>query len=122
MDILAHIIEYGIFAVLILAGLGFIVRICQYFYYREYRSGIVAEMETFEQLKREQEWKGKRHLDLSQVPDIQKEPVNPVSDITPRPKKSRPMWLKILRMTPAEYIEYRKQSKEQNQSYENILI
>lgn len=98
MDILAHIIEYGIFAVLILAGLGFIVRICQYFYYREYRSDsvkvyydddnhrkgyyiikrprgpypigypkerIVAEMEAFEQLKREQELKGKRKLDLS---------------------------------------------------------
>lgn len=144
MDIIAHIIAYAIYAVLILSGLGLIVRICQYFYYREYRSDsvkvyyddndhrkgyyivkrprgpypvgypkerIVADMEAFERLKQEEKAKRNYKLNLSQVPDIPEEKPNTAFNIPSKPKKSRPKWLQILLMTPAEYLEYRKQRK-----------
>lgn len=144
MDLLAHIIVYVFFAFLILAGVGLIVRICEYFYYREYRSDsvrvyyddndhrkgyyvvkrprgpypvgypkerIVRDMEEFERLKREEKAKRRRQYDLSHVQDIPREKPNPAFNIPPRPKKPRPKWLRILLMTPAEYIEYRKHQK-----------
>lgn len=147
MDILAQIIVYAIYAVLILAGLGFGVRICQFFYYRQYRSDsikvyyddndhrkgyyivkrprgpypvgyskeqIVKNMDEFESLKKEETVKRKHQLDLSQVSHIAKEGMPTACNIRSMQKKFHPKWLQILLMTPTEYLEYKRQCKEQN--------
>lgn len=134
MDILAKFIVYAFFAVLILAGVGFIVRICQFFYYRQYRSDsvkvyyddndhrkgyyivkrprgpypvgypkekIIEDMEEFERLKREEKAKRDGHADMTKT-------------IAPKLKKPRPMWLRILLMTPSEYIDYKRQRNKQS--------
>lgn len=134
MDILAKFIVYAFFAVLILAGVGFIVRICQFFYYRQYRSDsvkvyyddndhrkgyyivkrprgpypvgypkekIIEDMEEFERLKREEKAKRDGHADMTKT-------------IAAKLKKPRPMWLRILLMTPSEYMDYKRQRNKQS--------
>lgn len=60
---------------------------------------IIKDMEAYEQLKREQKAKsGCRSAYRSEYTQ----------------KKSRSMWLQILLMTPAEYMQYRRQRKESN--------
>lgn len=130
MDILAHIIAYLIFAGLILCGLGIVVSIARFFYYRKWKSDrirvyyddndhrkgyyivnrprgpypvgypkeqIVKNMEEFERLRREQKEKQKNRG---------------AEDVKYTTKTPRPMWLQILLMTPAEYMEYRRRRKE----------
>lgn len=138
MEILAHIIAYMIFACLILAGLALVVGIINFFYYRMWRSNsvkvyyddndhrkgyyivkrpsgpypvgypreqIVNDMEAFERLKREQKAKnrGRKYEEPGYISS-----------------KSRPLWLQILLMTPAEYIKYRKQRKELKNNRNNF--
>lgn len=147
MEILAHIIVYALYTLLILAGVGLIIRICEYFYYREYRSDsvkvyyddndhrkgyyivkrprgpypigypkkqIIKDLEKFEQLKRDEKLKRDGKLHLSQVPDLPYEPINPAFNIPPKP---RPRWLRVLLMTPAEYLEYRRQKKNNSRQH-----
>lgn len=55
---------------------------------------IVKDMEEFERLKQKQNSKSRATSCTA--------------------KKPRPMWLQILLMTPAEYMQYRRRKKEQN--------
>lgn len=145
MEILAQIIAYLIFAGLILCGLGVIVAIVRFFYYRQWRDNtvkvyyddndhrkgyyivkrprgpypvgypkeqIVKDMEAFERLKRKEKEKRKGKLNVSHMPNIPQKTPNISFNITPKPKKPRPMWFQILLMTPAEYMAYRRQRKE----------
>lgn len=124
MDILVQIIADLIFAGLIMSGFGIIVAVGRYFYYRQWRSDkvsvyyddndrrkgcyivkrprgpypvgypkekIIKDMEDFERLRREQKDKTRK---------------------LGRLWAARPMWLRILLMTPAEYKEYRRRRKE----------
>lgn len=124
MDMLAQIIAFLILAGLIIGGFGIIVAVGRYFYYRQWRSDkvsvyyddndrrkgcyivkrprgpypvgypkekIIKDMEDFERLRREQKYKT-RNLG--------------------RLWAARPIWLKILFMTPAEYKGYRRRRKE----------
>ena len=61
------------------------------------REQIVKDMEAFERLKREQKAKSSGRS---------------ANESSFTLKKSRPMWLEILFMTPAEYMQYRQQRKE----------
>ena len=56
---------------------------------------IVNDMEAYEQLKRKQKAKSRSTYGTGYTR-----------------KKPRPMWLQILLMTPAEYMQYRRQRKE----------
>lgn len=64
------------------------------------REQIVKGMETYERLKREQKAKSRGRSALESGHTL---------------KKPRPMWLQILLMTPADYIQYRRQKKEAEQ-------
>lgn len=72
---------------------------------------IIADMEDFERLKREEKAKRKRQLNMSQIPNNSKETTNTTINISSKPRKQRPKWLQILLMTPAEYNAYKKQNK-----------
>lgn len=131
MDILAHTIVYLFIACLIVGGLGLIVRICMFFYYRQWRSDsikvyyddndhrkgyyivkrprgpypvgypkekILKDMEMFELLRQEQKAKNSRKC---------------AKDVAKNPNESHPNWRQILFMTPAEYMAFRRRSKEQ---------
>lgn len=140
MEILAHIIAYAIYAVLILAGLGFAVRICQYFYYREYRSDSVKVYYddndhrkgyyivrrprgpypvgySHEKIVRDMEaferLKREQKAKERGKVDLSLWPDIPEKDSPSYhiPKKPRPRWLQILLMTPAEYLEERRSKK-----------
>lgn len=58
---------------------------------------IVKDMEAYEQLKRKQKAKSRSRSVYGTGNTL---------------KKPRPMWLQVLLMTPAEYMQYRRQRKE----------
>lgn len=58
---------------------------------------IVKNMEAYEQLKRKQKAKSRSRSAYKTGNTL---------------KKPRPMWLQVLLMTPAEYMQYRRQRKE----------
>ncbi|MDE6121314.1 MAG: hypothetical protein K2F63_05950 [Muribaculaceae bacterium] len=60
---------------------------------------IGKNMEAFERLKREQKAKRRGQSD---------------NELEHTLKKSRPMWLEILFMTPAEYMQYKRRRKKAN--------
>ncbi len=122
VDILAHIIAYVFIAALILSGLGLIVLIANFFYYRKWRSNKVKVYYDDNDHR-------KRYYIVSRPHGpypvgYPKERIKEMKERSEKEKKektknhnivhakTKKSLFEILMMTPAEYKEYRQREKE----------
>lgn len=125
VDILAHIIAYVFIAALILSGLGLIVLIANFFYYRKWRSNKVKVYYDDNDHRKRYYIVSRPHgpypvgypkeriiKDMEEFERLrrsQKEKTKNHNIVHAKTKKSL---FEILMMTPAEYKEYRQREKE----------
>ena len=138
LDILAHIIAYLFIAALILSGLGLIVAIAQFFYYRKWRSNKVKVyyddndhrkgyyivnrprgpypvgypkekiIKDMEAFERLKREQKEKAKNHNRARTIDKGKYYFIE----KSNESNPTWIQILMMTPAEYMAYRRRKKE----------
>lgn len=123
-DIFAHIIAYAIFACLALAGLGLVILIYQFVYYRQWRNNKVKvyyddndHRKGYYIVRRPRGPypvgypKERIVRDMAEFERLRR---GQNADAQNPPVSKRPTWLQTLLMTPAEYIEYLRRKNEIN--------
>ena len=126
---IAHILVYLVYALLLLAGFGLVIAIARFFYYRRWRSDYVRiyyddndHRKGYYMVRRprgpypvgypqEQIVKDMEEFERLKREQKAKDRGRQAKYMPSGPGSARPMWLQILLMTPSEYAAYRRRMK-----------